>query len=513
MTSERQRLTLLFQSFEPDAVFRVQRNFAFRQHPAGNEIVDPYAIASQGAGQRPCERKQTAFGRRIGHQIRQPLKSIDRTDIQNAPPASRAQIRRCMLAAVKRTAQIDLLDLIPEVRGGLLKRGARIPARIVHQPVDLPELARCLVHQAGAIGFAGDVGADESRLASFCANPRSGRLAFVLFDIGQDYRRALFREHSRAGKTNALRRPGDHDDFAFDPALTHAHNVPMAILHDGRYIAATAALLLLSGSAFAQPQAAEYSVTWNSPGSSYKDSMPIGNGDIGLNVWTEANGDIVFLIAKTDAWTENGQLVKLGRVRLSIDGNPFKASPAFRQILRPKSGDIELRGESSSVMHVWVDANAPAIHIEMRGAQPVRLRAAAELWRTEPRRITSARGNVEMDNGLRELSGNPEKGVVIEPDTVLPADNNQLAWLHFNLRSIYPSVFDNQHLDSLLGGYPDPLLHRAFGVLMKGPGLASAGNQTLRNPRPRVTVFVSIYTRSPRRPHRHRIGGRRRSNR
>ena len=216
-----------------------------------------------------------------------------------------------------------------------------------------------------------------------------------------------------------------------------------------------AAALLLSSSAFAQPQAG-YSVTWNSPGASYKDSMPLGNGDIGLNLWTEANGDIVFLIGETDAWTENGQLVKLGRVRLSIDASPFKASPAFRQILQPKSGDIELRGESAAIMRVWVDANAPVIHVEMRGSQPVRLKASAELWRTEPRRTTSAKGNDEMDRGLRELSGNPEKSVVIEPDTVLPAVNNQLAWLHFNARSIYPSVFDNQHLDSLLGAYPDP---------------------------------------------------------
>ena len=256
-----------------------------------------------------------------------------------------------------------------------------------------------------------------------------------------------------------------------------------------------AVAVLLPGSAFAQSQP-DYSVTWNSPGNGYKDSMPIGNGDVGLNLWTEPNGDIVFLIAKTDAWTENGQLVKLGRVRLSIDTNPFKASPAFRQILQPKTGDIELRGESASVMRIWVDANAPVIHIEMRGSQPVRLKASAELWRTEPRRTTSARGNVEMDNGLRELSGNPEKSVVIEPDTVLSAANNQLAWLHFNTRSIYPSVFDNQHLDSLLATYPDPLLHRAFGVLMKGPGLASIDNQTLQSTAARNNIRLDLYALS-----------------
>ena len=266
----------------------------------------------------------------------------------------------------------------------------------------------------------------------------------------------------------------------------------MDILHDGRYIAVLAAALTLSCPVFAQ-SAAEYSVTWTSPGASYKDSMPIGNGDLGINLWTEANGDIIFLIAKTDAWTENGQLVKLGRVRLSMDGNPFKAGSAFRQVLEPRTGSIELRGESSAVMRVWVDANAPAIHLEMRGSQPVRLKASIELWRTETRRTTSAKGNDEMDRGLRELSGNPEKSVVIEPDTVLPAINDQLAWVHFNTRSIYPSVFDNQHLDSLLAAYSDPLLHRAFGVLMKGPGLASVGNQTLESTAARNNFRLDLY--------------------
>src|SRR5579872_2922325 len=67
----------------------------------------------------------------------------------------------------------------------------------------------------------------------------------------------------------------------------------------------------------------DYRVTWDSPGTNYKDSMPIGNGDLGLNIWNEQNGDVVFLIDKTDAWTENGELVKLGRVRLKFDQSPF----------------------------------------------------------------------------------------------------------------------------------------------------------------------------------------------
>ncbi len=31
-------------------------------------------------------------------------------------------------------------------------------------------------------------------------------------------------------------------------------------------------------------------------------SMPLGNGDIGLNVWVDPGGDLLFYISKTDAW-------------------------------------------------------------------------------------------------------------------------------------------------------------------------------------------------------------------
>src|SRR5271168_4995263 len=64
-------------------------------------------------------------------------------------------------------------------------------------------------------------------------------------------------------------------------------------------------------------------VTWTSLGTNENDSMPAGNGDLALNVWTEQNGDIVLLLAKADAWAGNGQLFKLGRVRVKLTPNPF----------------------------------------------------------------------------------------------------------------------------------------------------------------------------------------------
>ena len=59
-------------------------------------------------------------------------------------------------------------------------------------------------------------------------------------------------------------------------------------------------------------------VVWDSPSKDSGGSMPLGNGDIGLNAWVEENGDLVFFISKTDSWTDSGRLVKLGQVRVRL---------------------------------------------------------------------------------------------------------------------------------------------------------------------------------------------------
>ena len=93
--------------------------------------------------------------------------------------------------------------------------------------------------------------------------------------------------------------------------------------------------------------AAKNDVTWTALGKNENDSMPVGNGDIGLNAWTEANGDIVLLAGKDDAWSENGELLKLGRVRIKLSPNPFTGS-SFSQTLKLETGELVLeeRGDN-----------------------------------------------------------------------------------------------------------------------------------------------------------------------
>ena len=207
--------------------------------------------------------------------------------------------------------------------------------------------------------------------------------------------------------------------------------------------------------------ASENDVTWTALGKDENDSMPIGNGDIAANVWTEQNGDIVLLIAKADAWTELGKIVKLARVRVALSPNPFVGASNFSQVLRLEDGVIDLTN-AGNLVRVWIDANHPVLHVETHLEQPAALQANLEMWRTNTHPFDQASPD---RGGLFEFGH--AMPVDFKADTLFPSRRDRLTWCHFNTDSIYPIVLKREHLESLVSKYPDPLLHRCFHLLDK----------------------------------------------
>jgi hypothetical protein len=230
-------------------------------------------------------------------------------------------------------------------------------------------------------------------------------------------------------------------------------------------------------------------VTWTTLGTNENDSMPIGNGDIAANVWTEQNGDLVLLVAKADAWTEIGTLVKLGRVRIHLDPNPFVGASDFAQVLRLENSSVEIKS-GANVMQVWIDANHPALHVEASLEKPALVQASLELWRTNSHSLTKPSPE---RGGLFEF-GNQFPPMDWEPDTVFPAGTNNIAWCHFNRSSVYPMVFRQEHLESLLDKYPDPLLHRCFGAMLTSPDLAGVDDRNLKSASPSKSFRLALYS-------------------
>lgn len=97
----------------------------------------------------------------------------------------------------------------------------------------------------------------------------------------------------------------------------------------------------------------------------FNRSMPLGNGDIGVNVWVEENGDLIFYICKSDAWGPNMETLKVGRVRLSLESQPFVFGQTV-QALKAHEGSFTVSAKKNKGVELkvsfWVDANNPQVH-------------------------------------------------------------------------------------------------------------------------------------------------------
>jgi len=135
-----------------------------------------------------------------------------------------------------------------------------------------------------------------------------------------------------------------------------------------------------------------------------------------------------------------------------------------------------------------VDAHHPVIHLEAQFTQPVTMNTTIEPWRTNSYHLDQ---HAVSRAGFFEWGNNPE-GLDFDADTILPAQDNATAICHFNTHSIYPLVFQREHLESLLAKYPDPLLHRCFGLAVKGPRLTNTGNLT-QTSKPSKSQRLDLY--------------------
>ncbi len=257
-------------------------------------------------------------------------------------------------------------------------------------------------------------------------------------------------------------------------------------------------IVVAAMSAFASLRAAEldaYDVVWETPSADCHGSMPLGNGDIGLNLWVEEGGDLRFYISKTDAWDDNARLVKVGGVRVHLDPNPFQKGLPFRQTLRLHDATVSIEagdGARRASLKVWVDANNPAVHVEIATAAPSAATASVELWRTQERELASLEcSDVHVDRGAPNGMHAP---TIVMPDVVLEGLADRVGWYHRNVKSVGPALLAEVQG---LTGFPqkDPLLHRTFGAIMTGG--ARIDDRTLRSGSAAAHRFSLVVLTSP----------------
>ncbi len=246
------------------------------------------------------------------------------------------------------------------------------------------------------------------------------------------------------------------------------------------------AVSLADGRTGAANQLEAYNVIWDSPSADYKGSMPIGNGETGMNLWVEPNGDLVFLVSRTDSWDENEQLCKLGRIRVKFE--PSLAGTEFRQELKLRQGEIEIvggTGDDAIRLRAWVDANRQVIHLDADSRKAFGMRAELELWRNGSRTPAPPAAD-DPFFGLKDRT--------VCADTVLQEQEDQIVWYHRNAASTWEGTLRFQGLGPALEVGTDPLLHRTFGGLIRADGLIRENERILKSAAPRKSFRLSVHT-------------------
>ena len=126
---------------------------------------------------------------------------------------------------------------------------------------------------------------------------------------------------------------------------------------------------------------------WTSPSRNASESMPCGGHDIGMNVWVE-QGDLLFYIAQSGWFDENNTLLKAGRWRLHIDGQPFMGRD-FEQRLCLDEGCIYIKGGGTEV-RLWADVQEPVVFVTTQSRRQRTATLSYESWRYRDRPVTKA---------------------------------------------------------------------------------------------------------------------------
>lgn len=239
-----------------------------------------------------------------------------------------------------------------------------------------------------------------------------------------------------------------------------------------------------------------YNIVWDSPSRDARGSMPLGNGDITLNLWVE-DGALLFYIGKSDAWDDNNRLVKVGKVRFAFDPNPFHPGGRFRQELRLRTGEVVVQAVPANdpsqkvEIHAWVDANHPVIYVTIEAKKPLSAIASIELWRRESVPLPSLEHS-DIYNGCP----NPPP-TIVEPDVVLDNLPEGIGWYHRNVKSVGPDL-TMRWQDLLDAPWRDPLIHRIFGAIIRADNAHRIDNLHLESPASTRHCFrIYVLTKQP----------------
>lgn len=242
--------------------------------------------------------------------------------------------------------------------------------------------------------------------------------------------------------------------------------------------------LLASGfvAGFAEPLPADelewlapYNVVWTSQSKDSSESMPCGGGDTGMNVWVE-NGDLLCYVQRSGCFDENNQYLKLGRLRVRLDPNPFVSDASFRQELKLRQGSIEITGKKGDLdvkIEVWADVFRPVVHVDINASQPINVTAAYESWRQSDLDLPNSPARPRF--ACLGWDGYPGKVTRFRDEVKHLGDSVFFYHRNRDDKLLFDYTVRQQGLEQVKAQLVNTQKGRTFGGVLRGKGFAAAG--------------------------------------
>ncbi|WP_337668357.1 DUF5703 domain-containing protein [Prevotella sp.] len=238
-----------------------------------------------------------------------------------------------------------------------------------------------------------------------------------------------------------------------------------------RAIAASCGLLAYT-SMYAGKPVADYKpkdYVWTTQSQNSAGSMPCGGHDVGMNVWVE-NGDILFYVSKSGMLDENNTLLKAGRFRLNIKGQPFSGTD-FEQRLCLDDGAIYIKGKGISI-RLWADVYQPKVFVEMNATHKADATLSYESWRYKDRPVTKA----ECQQG--SYKWNIPADCTTFADSIKAAKSSIDFWHTNRSYTVFDYTVSREGLDAIKDELYNPIGGKTFGGSFTMPGFKFTGTST-----------------------------------
>lgn len=218
---------------------------------------------------------------------------------------------------------------------------------------------------------------------------------------------------------------------------------------------------------------ADFNLVHKQKGTDSWSSMPLGNGELSAQVWTNPNGAIELYLGRTDSRDAMDNVLKIGKLSLQFEPNILLPENGYTETLVVDEGLFRIKNSTAQI-EVRVDANNQALVIAGYSSVPVKIKVTNNIWRKENRNWQKEEYIAEYGNN--EIPFEP----YMEADETIKNLRQSIGWYHRNTSDVFFTETMRAN-DMLNEGIKSPLINRTFGAIVSGNGLLAVNDTVLQS--------------------------------